>query len=181
MAIQTFFSKVESTRAARSNVYQTRVLALTNLRETFIEKNEIRRQEWNEMKWNEMKLQMRKFLRRRKKTFYLFQKKREERLSFQIESFNQKNLYLKNILAESAIFYVINSQSWMLRSFTMGKGKLTWLFSAQCRQISAPHLISAPPLLLALGGSGNPHTFSGKRLRWFNQTRLHSFLACPNL
>jgi len=56
-----------------------------------------------------MKLQMRKFLRRRKKTFYLFQKKREERLSFQIESFNQKNLFLMNILAESAVFYVINS------------------------------------------------------------------------
>ena len=110
MVKQMIFNKVESTRAVRSNVNQRRVLALTNLRETFIEKNEIRRQEWNEMKWNEMKLQMRKFLRRRrKKTFYLFQKKREERLSFQIESFNQNNLFLMNILAESAVFYVINS------------------------------------------------------------------------
>ncbi len=38
MVKQMFFSKVESTRADRSNVNQTRVLALTNLRETFIEK-----------------------------------------------------------------------------------------------------------------------------------------------
>jgi hypothetical protein len=33
-----------------------------------------------------------------------------------------------------------------------GKGKLTWPFSAQRRQISAPRLISAPPRLLALCG-----------------------------
>ncbi len=45
MVKQMIFSKVESTRAVRSNVNQARVLALTNLRETFIEKNEIRRQE----------------------------------------------------------------------------------------------------------------------------------------
>jgi len=54
--------------------------------------------------------------------------------------------------------------------FLLGKGKLTWPFSAQHQRISTPCLISTPPRLMALGGSRNPHTFSGKRLSWFTWT-----------
>jgi hypothetical protein len=47
-----------------------------------------------------------------------------------------------------------------------------WPFSAQRRRISAPHLISDPPRLLALGESGNPHMFGAKRVHWFTQTLI---------
>ncbi len=63
-------------------------------------------------------------------------------------------------------------RDWRHNTFFLirGKGKLTWTFSAQHRRISAPRLVSTPPRLLALGGSGNPHTFSGKWLHWFTRT-----------
>ncbi len=59
-----------------------------------------------------------------------------------------------------------------MRNYIEGKRKLTWPFSAQRQRISTPHLISAPPRLLALGGSRNPHTFDRKWLRWFTRTPI---------